>query len=296
MAEALQNVVGVLTVCAIAIPLAGFQFKLVVSYVIYVVICVCSGGYWLWNHNPFTTYSTFRIDHIGHCFFAIDGVKHSSRIVSVIHHFSVRIGDGLHTIPAVVNKTCFERIAVGFVGQHESAVLFRHLAQFPVLVCAEAGSVLQQGDSATAVVGCRAVTIGVPHIVLWINGIDDRIQTIVTVIVIDGLTCIGQHLCRMLDHIPCAIVQIGVRTRIRMHALSHPPKHIVGVGGGVSARISTLQQLPQWVVCEGGHSAHRGDGLHLLLPRTCQSGNGNAVGVSGGRAEICPAAVCAEAV
>ena len=55
---------------------------------------------------------------------------------------------------------------MALVWEHKSMIIFDNFAHPAVFKCLEAGSVLQQGDSATAVVRGGAVAIGVADVVL----------------------------------------------------------------------------------------------------------------------------------
>ena len=150
---------------AVSVPLPGLQFELVVTYAVDVAVGVGRGG--RRSRVEVRGISPTRGgDNVLHYLPPVNGFQHSPRVVFVVHHLPIGIGDVLHTVPTVVTVLHPEGILMVLVWEHKSMIIFDNFAHPAIFKCLEAGSVLQQGDSATAVVGCRAVSVGVAHIVL----------------------------------------------------------------------------------------------------------------------------------
>ena len=151
MAQPLQYVVGVMGMSAVAVPLSGFHFELVVADAVDVVVIVVVVG------GPFAHHGCVqfrgvvcggavalsrdeRVERSGH-----NGVvarretstpihlsEHTSRVVFVVHDFTIRVSDGLHAVPAVVGVFHLERITVTFIWEHKSTIIFRYLAHLAI--------------------------------------------------------------------------------------------------------------------------------------------------------------------
>ena len=147
MAQPLQCVITVMCVCAIAVPLPGFHFELVVTDAVDVVVIVVVVGGPFAHHGCVQFMGVVcggavalsrdeRVERSGH-----NGVvarretstpihlsEHTSRVVLVVHNFTVRVGDVLYSVPAVVGVFHLERIGLAFIWKHKSTIIFRHFA------------------------------------------------------------------------------------------------------------------------------------------------------------------------